>query len=177
MALFALCGLLCLHMLPGFGSSIYGYGIDACIAVLLLAFGDQILLTSLFFFIQASQQLNRFIRLINPYRLRSSLYLPVSAHPKKIQQKGVNLSPLLTGAMLIIAGTLSPSDGVDSGRYLPTGELLWRTFLILVSGVGCFLFYILWHRDKPANDEIVESKPKTVANTADDHSRFLDVVE
>ncbi len=140
MALFALCGLLTLHTLPGFRNSLYSYAPDGAIAVLLLAFSDQILLTCLLIVVQGGQELNRFVGVITRYGLRAGGFRQ-AASAEKNPEMGAVLNPLLMAMLLIIAGTLSPSDGVDSGRYLSTFDLLARALLILGIGVGSFLMY------------------------------------
>ncbi len=39
---------------------------------------------------------------------------------------GLSLHPLLMALLLLAAGRVSPSDGVDSGRYMPAVDLLSR---------------------------------------------------
>lgn len=162
-ALFAGCGLLLLHTLPGVGSSPYRYGIDASLTVLMLAFGDQMLLTGVLVFVQAAHQLSRLGNLFKPHRLRAGRFAQVATHPEKMRAKGANLSPLLMAILLIVAGTLSPSDGVDSGRYLPAVQLLSGALLILVTGAGCFFVYMACHREKTGNAEISQSRPEAAA--------------
>ena len=176
MALFASVGLLALHALPGFGGSGYSYVTDACVAVLLLAYGDQILLTVLLVLVQAGQQLTRLGSLIKTVNLRPGRHADVSAHAEKTWRSGVNLSPLLMAVLLIIAGTLSPSDGVDSGRFLSSAVLLSRALVILVIGIGCFLAYIRWYNKKMGDVAGLKSQSEAVAKPANEGSRFFEEV-
>lgn len=48
---------------------------------------------------------------------------------------------LLAAAVLIIAGTLSPSNGVDDRSYKTPAELLTTVFRIVIS---CLAAYLIW---------------------------------
>lgn len=177
MVVAALCGLLSLHLLPGFDSSFYSYITDAFVAVLLLAYGEQMLLAVFLFVAQIFQQLRRSTRTLSRYGWRGRRYLPAATYLKKAWPQHANPSLLFIAALLIFAGTLSPSDGVDSGLNLSPVELLWRAGLSLLVGVGVFLLYLWWSRNKLTTSEVRESKPEAVAATAREHLPVLDMAE
>ncbi len=161
LALFSLCSLLALHAFSGFGGSLYSYAVDACLAVWLLAFGEQMLLTCLVFLFQVAHKLNVFINASKRSVPGLNTDAQAITHPAKTPKKGFTLNPLLMAILLIIAGTLSPSDGVDSGRSLPAFELLSRALTILGIGVGSFLVYMLVHRDQQTGDQLLPPPGKT----------------
>ncbi len=173
-ALLAVAGLLSLHALPGVSHSPLGYAADASIAILLLAFGESIVPTVLLAFIgllrlphQTGRWLHAFFRLVSRYK-------QLAGHVGKTGLNGLSLHPLLMALLLIAAGTVSPSDGVDSGRYLPAVELLSRALVILLAGVGCFLLWMRWPGNHVGTPRLPEPQPE--AETADEESGVLDTM-
>lgn len=176
-ALAMICSLAALQVVFGVNNALFRYAIDGIIVIILLIFSDQILLTCLFFLIYVWDKLNRLVRMIGSGVKQVIRYLASVAPSKKTPSKGVNLNPLLTAAILIVAGLLSPSDGVDSGRYLPTYQLLIRAAIILALGIGSFLVYRLLkgaskknvNRPNAANESLPkpDEKPSTVFDVVD----------
>lgn len=177
MALATIFGLVGFQVIVGVNNPIFRYAIDGGIVVVLLAYSDQILLTCLLFIIKVWKKLNGLFRAIVSMLKRVIRYLDVLAPSKKTPSSGVFLNPLLTAVILLLAGLLSPSDGVDSGRYLPTYELLARAMIILAIGVGSFLVYMLLGGLN--KDDVNRSKAQNeqLHNTDEKHSAVFDVVD
>lgn len=166
----AVAGLLSLRALPSISHSPVGYVADASIAVLLLAYGESILLTVLLAFIellrlprQAGRRLHACFQWVNRYRRIGKMGL-----------KGLSLHPLLMALLLIAAGTMSPSDGVDSGHYLPAVELLSRALVILLVGVGCLLLWVRWPGNHVGNPHLPETQSE--AETVDEETGVLETM-
>lgn len=53
-----------------------------------------------------------------------------------------NMQPLLVAILLIIAGSVSPSNGVDERSYKTPFELIATTLIIVFT---VFLIYISWN--------------------------------
>ncbi len=141
--LLALVWLLALHALPGVAHSFLGHAANGCIAVLLLALGEHILLICLLFFVQLGYKLNGLIRIIKMRWLSAYSATSDVANAHNKSPKGLGIAPVFVAVLLIAAGTLSPSDGVDSGRYQSVAEMLSTAMCILASGIGAFLVVML----------------------------------
>lgn len=170
-ALFTLCGLLMLHVFTG---TPYRFVVDAGIAVLLLGFGEQMLGTSLLFLVEVTQQLNRLVKWLKQHNPSVNQHTNQSVPYAETQPGRMDMSALLVVVLLLVAGTLSPSDGVDSARQLPVTELLWRALLILTTvatGAVCFLVYQRW-QDKNKDD----AEQAAPASESEESSRVLETM-
>ncbi|WP_428666489.1 hypothetical protein [Runella sp.] len=57
----------------------------------------------------------------------------------------INLQLLLISILLIVAGTLSPSNGVDAKSYKTPLELITTTLITVLAGVAV---YLVWNWTK-----------------------------
>ncbi|GAB3895329.1 hypothetical protein GCM10028803_11710 [Larkinella knui] len=147
LALLTFCGLVAVRLLPGLSSSRFSYAVDASIVVVLLAFSDQIIQTALFFAIQLGKTVQLLYQAMAFYTNRLIRLLQKVAHSNESTTSDV-LNPLLIALLLIVAGLLSPSDGVDSGLRLSPYDLLVRASIILAVSVGSFFVYVFWDSRK-----------------------------
>lgn len=171
-ASFAVAGLLSLHALPGVNQSPVGCVVDASIAVLLLAFGESIVLTVLLAFIRLLHLPRQTGRWLHTCFQWVSRYMQQAWQMGKTGLNGLDMHPLLMALLLIAAGTVSPSDGVDSSRYMPAVDLLSRALVILLAGVGCFLLWMRWPGNQVSSPYLPEPQPK--AETVDEESGVLE---
>ncbi len=177
MPLVVLCGLVALHAVKGLGYPLVNYVADAGIIVLLLTLSDQILLTCFLFLVSVGRKINGFFRqmALLAKRLIESVNGVVTAGNNRA--KDVYMSPLFLAVMLILAGLLSPSDGVDSPRYLPAYELLARALTSLAVGVGFFLVYMLLNRPDPGGVNPYKPAKNRSSKATESHPDSVQAVE
>lgn len=170
----ALAGLLALHALPGVRQSPAGYVADASIALLLLAFGESIVLTVLLAFTRLLHLPRQSGRWPHAWFQWASCYTQQAWQMAKTGLNGLSSQPLFLALLLLAAGTVSPSDGVDSGRYMPAVDLLSRAVVILLAGVGCFLLWMRWSGNDAGTPRVPEPQPE--AETADEECDLLEAI-
>lgn len=58
-----------------------------------------------------------------------------------MKEEKTNYHPLFVTAILVCAGLISPSNGVDEGIYKSDGEMMHNMLLAIVAGAVLFLVW------------------------------------
>ena len=146
-------------------------------AVLLLASGGELLLSSLLVAVKVAQSVVgglRGMRHLLRQAATSSWEITLSAG---WPAGGITLNPLLVAALFIVVGLLSPSDGVDSARDLPPMVVLARGGVCLAAGVGCFVVFQFVRRRRGKTDRSAMPSHETSAKAAVEMANQFDLVD
>ena len=72
--------------------------------------------------------------------------------------------PILVALLLIVVGTLSPSDGVDSGKDTVPADMLLMAGGIVLAGVLCFLLLLRLRKNEGSKPHEVPVKREQLAS-------------
>ena len=85
-------------------------------------------------------------------------------------KKATNCRPIFMALLLIAVGTLSPSDGVDSGKEIAPADMLLMAGGIVLVGVLCFLLLLRLRKEKVSRPQEVSVKQEQLVSLTTSYS-------